>query len=344
MPAEDDGLRLLKWIQETRPGTRTIIITVHAATARVAVEAIREGASDYLVMSPNFPDELSEAVEKAFEETEEPEVPPAGEESDRGFGRLLGTSPAMREVYSAIRQAGESAGLPVLIEGAPGTGKELAARSVHEADRERRGHPFIALHCGSVTAEALHEEIFGPGRTGDGEAGVLSKGWLGSLYLEEVDRTSPRLQVDLLRLLETGEVAFSSGRVARLGRGRVLCGTSADLDGAVAAGEFRPDLLSRLRILSIRLPALCDRKEDIDLLARHFITEFCAEANRPEPDLTEGALEILREVRWPENVRELRGVIERALVCFPHADELGEDAILEVLGGAEMHSSVLGTA
>jgi len=349
MPGEDDGLRLLKWIQETRPDTRTIIITVHAATARAAVEAIREGASDYLVMSPKFPEELSEAVRNAFEEVELQREPGEGGVSDFRFGRLLGTSPEMRQVFAAVRQAAKSAGLPILVEGAPGTGKELTARTIHEADPGRRGHPFIALNCGAMTADALHHEIFGSGMaSGDGDTsgnhGILSRGWAGTLYLEEIEQTNQRLQVDLLRLLETGEVAFGSGAVARLNRGRIVCGTTADLDAAVADGEFRPDLLSRLRVLSIRIPALCDRKDDIGVLAEHFIAEFCADARRPEPAISDGALEILREVQWPENVRELRGVIERALICFPRADELGEDAILEVLGGAGMHSSVLGTA
>jgi len=152
------------------------------------------------------------------------------------------------------------------------------------------------------------------------------------------------MQVDLLRLLDSGEVAFGGGAVARLGRARIICGTTADLDAASAAGEFRSDLLSRLRVLSIRIPPLRDRKEDINLLARHFVKEFCAEARQTEPGLSDGALELLREVRWPENVRELRGVIERALICFPHQDELGEDVILEVLGGAGMQSAALGTA
>jgi len=255
----------------------------------------------------------------------------------------------MRQVFAAIRQAAESAMAPVLIEGAPGTGKELVARTIHEADPERSLQPFVPLNCGAMTSEALTAELFGKRKTpGTGEdgwsPGLLSKGWAGTLYLEEMERTTVRLQVDLLRLLESGEVSFSGGGTARLERGRIICGTSAELDTAAAAGEFRPDLLSRLRVLCIRIPPLRERKEDIDLLARHFVDDFCAEARRVAPTITDGALEILREVRWPENVRELRGVIERALICFPHLDELGEDAILEVLGGAGMHSTVLGTA
>lgn len=349
MPGEDDGLHLLKRIQEIHPRTRTIIITVHAATARAAVEAMREGALDYLVMSPRFPEELGEAVRRAFEEVEREKASHGFEQGEDRFGRLLGRSPAMRQVFGAIRQAANSYSTPVLVEGAPGTGKELVARTIHEADPERGPHPFLALNCGAMNPEALHEELFGE-RKGSSHSeagvfpGVLSKGFAGTLYLEEIERTSGRLQVDLLRLVDSGEVAFSGGGVARLGRGRIICGTSVDLDAVAGSGDFRPDLLSRLRVLCVRVPALRERKEDIDILAQHFVREFCSEARRPVPSLSEGALELLREVRWPENVRELRGVIERALICFPQQEELGEDAILEVLGGTGMHSPVLGTA
>ncbi len=236
------------------------------------------------------------------------------------FGRLIGASQPMRDVYEQIdRVAGTGAG--VLISGETGTGKELVAETIHASSR-RSKEPFLPLNCGAVSATLIESELFGHERGSFTGAERLHKGYFeradhGTLFLDEITEMPADLQIKLLRVLESATLCRVGGAAAIRVDVRIVAATNADLESDIKEGRFRADLYYRLNVLQIRVPPLRDRPEDIVLLARAFAAEVSARVGRPAPELDEETLARLRSYPWPGNVRELRSVIERALILHP---------------------------
>ncbi len=277
----------------------------YAANARLEFElrlAPEVSAADVLVLSRGSRTEPAERLEIAA----------AGAPVARGCERLLGTSQAMRAVRETIAKMA-ALDVPVLITGETGTGKELVAHALHE-EGPRGEAPFIAVNCGAISEALLESELFGHARgafTGAvGEhRGLFEEAGAGVILLDEIGEMPPRLQVALLRVLETGEVRPVGSSAMRRLRCRVLAATNADLAARSEAGTFRKDLYFRLKRLTLHLPPLNERPEDIVSLATHFLSEDRADGRRPE--LTSSLREALERAPWPGNVRELRNVMER---------------------------------
>ena len=313
MPNEDDGLVLLKEINEQYTGTLTIIVTVHAATARTAVEAIRLGAIDYLVMSKNFPDELRGAVGRARDQIRREAARKSQGDHDLGFGPIVGTTPAMQRSIEMMRRAISSPGTPVLILGEPGTGKELFAKTIHQYDADRCKRAFVPIKCGSMDAEELRFELLGGTRVVDGRAqsapGVFSIADAGTVFLDEIDTISPVVQVALTRLLEEGVVAPVGGGEPKPVNVRLIGASHNDVDSMAEQGVFRRELLSALTV-TIHLPSLASRQGDLPHLAREFLAEEGGEGYTLEPS----AIPRLSAVHFPDNLRGLRTLLQRAVL------------------------------
>lgn len=312
MPNEDDGLVLLREINERYPGLRTIIVTVHAATARTAVEAIRLGAVDYLVMSRTFPDELRSAVRRAQEMIREDATRASQGGHDLGFGPIVGTTPAMKEALELMRRAIDTPAMPVLILGEPGTGKELFAKTIHQHDSERCKQAFVPVKCGAIEAEELRFELLGGVRTVDSQTqhfpGVFNTAEGGTVFLDEIDAISQKMQVGLTRLLR-------EGLITPLGEGeptpadiRIIGASHNDVEALVSRSVFRAELYSALSITTIRLPSLRERSEDLPHIARQLLSEVGGKEFTVDP----GALSTLAGRSFPDNIRGLRALLQRA--------------------------------
>jgi len=345
MPEENDGLVLLKYIRERYPRLRTIIVTVHEATAPVAVEAIRSGASDYLVMSKSFPEDLRSAVSRATREIEEEESASGGTQ-ETVFGGIIGRCPSVVEAVDVLKKAIAAPKTAVLIYGEPGTGKEFFAKMLHANDPHRRSHGFVPVNCGAMPEEVLPEELFGVGMRVGGHRerpGVFTVADGGTVFLDEIDKASLPVQVSLLRILDDGMFTRLGEIQPRRTDVRLVCATSVDLSVEATQGRFRRDLLTRLEVLTVRLPPLRERGEDLELLARRFVVGFAQEAGRKCRALSPEALAVLRERSWPDNVRGLQAAIKRA-VLFSEGVTIDRDEIakaLEALGRApDNHESI----
>jgi transcriptional regulator with PAS, ATPase and Fis domain len=235
----------------------------------------------------------------------------------RGLGTLLGASPAMQEIYRLIELAAPSPA-PVLVLGETGTGKELVARTIHDMSQRAKG-PFIAVNCSAIPETLLESELFGHEKGAFTGALARRPGYFeladgGTIFLDEIAEMSSNLQAKYLRVLQDGQVRRVGGHEEVQVDVRVICATNKDVVKAVQDGVFREDLYYRVNVLTIPLPALRRRGEDIPLLVDAFIAEFNDKYARQVRGLDEAALKLLGEHPWPGNVRELRNVIERAVV------------------------------
>jgi len=232
-------------------------------------------------------------------------------------GGLIAASEPMKKVLDAIGKA-SATDAAVLISGESGTGKELVARAIHYGSR-RSSAPFVAVNCGGIPEGLLESELFGhvkgafTGAT-ESRAGFFHTADGGTIFLDEVSETSPAMQVKLLRVLEDKEVRMVGSSRTRRADVRVLAATNKDLPKLVKTGVFREDLFYRLNVITIAIPPLRERGGDILLLACHFAEKFAAEANKPTPQFSSRALQVLRDYYWPGNVRELGNVIQRLVV------------------------------
>jgi DNA-binding NtrC family response regulator len=309
------GLDLLREHHEEEKVAPVVMFTAQGSV-ETAVEAIREGAFDYLAKPFKIQDLLS-LVDRALEASRQREgSAPDGRRPNARESMLIGNSPPMVQLYKKIALAARSDS-PVLITGETGTGKELVARSLHQFS-PRRDRPFVPVNCGALTETLLESELFGHERgsfTGAvaSRKGLFEQAQGGTLLLDEISETSPGFQVRLLRALQEGEIRpVGSHRVVQVDV-RVVAASNRDLHELLDAGKFRKDLFYRLSVVHLEVPPLRDRSDDIPQLASHFLQRSSDRMGR-QLRISPEAVAALKEYDWPGNVRELENVIERVAV------------------------------
>ena len=323
------GLELLDRLRATGSEAAVVVITAQN-TLENAVEAMKRGALDYLV-KPFQVAEVLACVEKALRTRAlEREVRHLRREVGAGSGgdRLVGRSPAVLEVFKTIGRVA-ARGVAVLITGESGTGKELVARAIHQASPRAAG-AFVAVNAAAIPRDLLESELFGHEKgsfTGAIETrpGRFREASGGTLFLDEIGDMPLELQAKLLRVVQSGEVTSVGGKRAEKVDVRIVAATHRDLDARVREGHFREDLLYRLRVVPIAIPPLRERREDIPVLAEHFVGRYAAELGTQARYVSERTLEHLAAHDWPGNVRELENAIKRALVLAPHEVLAPED-------------------
>jgi len=316
---EMDGLTLLQKLKETGRPPIVLLVTGHG-TVETAVEAMRHGAFDYLT-KPVDATRLQVLLEKSIEQeslSREVNFLRHQLRQKGSFGQLVGQSKGMQEVYRWIELAATSTA-PVLVYGESGTGKELVARTVHDLSN-RRNKPFVAINCAAIPETLIESELFGHERgafTGATERrlGCFELADGGTLFLDEIAEMDNSTQAKLLRVLQEGNFRRVGGGKTEIQVDvRVVAATNRVPSEAMAQGQLREDLFYRLNVFAIALPPLRDRKEDIPLLVRTFVEEFNRQDNRQVRGLTPEAERALDQYRWPGNVREVRNVVQRAVV------------------------------
>jgi two-component system response regulator HydG len=312
------GIEVLEVVKEDYPQTLVVMITAYGSV-ETAVQAMKRGAVDYL-MKPFDPDQLSLLTEKLMQQKrlidENIFLREQVAEAIR-FENLVGRSEAMQGLFSMIQDVAESDS-PVLITGETGTGKELVAKAIH-AKSARCNGPFIAVNCGAFPEHLLESELFGHERGAFTGAHRAKKGRLdlahhGTLFMDEVGTVPLKMQVDLLRVLETKEFHRLGGTEEIEVDFRTIAATHRDLQQAIEKGEFRQDFFYRLNVISLHIPPLRERRDDIPLLAEHFLARYSRETNKDIDTINKAAMAILKQYDWPGNVRELENAIERAVV------------------------------
>ena len=313
-----DGLQVLQEAKRLQPETAVVVMTAYA-TVDTAVSAIKLGAYDYL-MKPFDPEELSLMIQKILSQQKlvhENELLRKALKREYGFHDVISKSPAMQQVFELARAAAPSSST-VLILGESGTGKEVLARAIHEESGRKEG-AFVAVSCAALTESLLESELFGHERGAFTGATGRRKGKFeaaegGTLFLDEIGDISPKLQVDLLRVLEERKLQRVGGNDLVEVDVRVIAATHRDLRKMAAEGRFREDLFYRLNVIPIQLPPLRDRKEDIPLLVERFLEGLAVELDKRLQGVSAEALAALMAHAWPGNVRELRNVLERGAV------------------------------
>lgn len=318
LPGDRSGLDLVSLVRERNPDTSVIVITAHG-TVETAVEAMRRGAFDFITKPVDL-NLMRQQVQKAVDHqrlrTENRELKDrlanAGELSG-----MIGNSLAMKSVFQQVRQVADTHAT-VLIQGESGTGKELIARALHDLSIRSDG-PFVAVNLGALPETLLESELFGHEKgafTGAArqKPGCFEQADGGTLFLDEVTEIPAKSQVDLLRVLETRTFTRVGGESLLHSDARVISATNKSIPPLIEDGTFRDDLYYRLNIVPIHIPALRERREDIPLLADHFLSHFCRRYQRPQKSLSSDAMHVLTAAQWPGNVRQLRNVMERLVV------------------------------
>src|SRR5436190_1217931 len=316
-----DGLALLRALQQQGADVTTLLLTAQG-TVETAVEAMKEGAYDYLT-KPIDLQRLKILLDKIVERLETMREVKALRRQLREsgtFGSLIGNSPEMRKIYSVVEQAAPT-GASVLITGESGTGKELVAQTIHQLS-PRASFPFVGINCAAIPETLLESEIFGHEKgafTGaaDRRQGCFELADRGTLFLDEIGEMTPSTQVKLLRVLQERRFRRLGGRVEQSVDVRMIAATNLDPQDAVQKGKLREDLYYRLNVFSFRLPPLRERKEDLPLLVQAFINEFNTRNQKSIAGIDQSAMRMLEHHGWPGNVRELRNVIERATILSP---------------------------
>jgi DNA-binding NtrC family response regulator len=316
-----DGLELLRALYQQGADVTTLLLTAQG-TVETAVEAMKEGAYDYLTKPVDL-QRLKILLDKIVERMETLREVKALRRQLREhgtFGTMIGNSPEMRKIYSVVEQAAPTAA-SVLITGESGTGKELVAQTIHQLS-PRASHPFVAINCAAIPETLLESEIFGHEKgafTGaaDRRQGCFELADHGTLFLDEIGEMTPATQVKLLRVLQERTFRRLGGRTEQSVDVRVIAATNVEPLQAVQAGKLREDLYYRLNVFSFRLPPLRERKEDMPLLVQAFITEFNQRNQKSIAGVDHQAMRLLEHYMWPGNVRELRNVIERATILAP---------------------------
>jgi two-component system response regulator AtoC len=331
------GLDVLAAFTAKAPQTPVILITAFGDVSG-AMEAIQRGAYDY-VSKPFNIEELRLTVARAIERrrlvAEQKTVPSEGKATQ--LQDIVGKSAVMLDVYKLVaRVAGSTA--TVLVEGESGTGKELVARSIHT--HSPRAHaPFLPVNCTALTESLLESELFGHARgafTGavGSKRGLFEAAHGGTLFLDEIGDMGPKMQAQLLRTLQDGEVRPVGGSESIRVDVRLVCATNKDLEDEVKAGRFREDLYFRINVVTVHLPALRERREDIPSLVAHFLNKTARRERRETAAMSHEALRLLTSYAWPGNVRELENAIERAVAVAKGNVVLPSDLPPEVGGSA----------
>ena len=313
-----NGIELLGKVKEGYPDTMVIIITAYGSI-ETAVDAMKMGAADYL-LKPFKPETLSLVMEKVAHQrqlmSEYRYLKGRMDEITR-FENIIGQAPAMQEIFDIIPEVAQS-DTSVLITGETGTGKELVAKAIHA--KSNRSHlPFITINCGAMPPTLLESELFGHQKGAFTGATHARKGFLevvsgGTLFLDEIGEISPKMQVDLLRVLEEKKITRIGDRETIDVDFRLISATHRDLEKEVAEGEFREDFFYRVNVIMISVPPLRNRKEDIPLLVEKFLEKYSHETTKRVDRITSDALKFLHQYDWPGNVRELENAVERAVV------------------------------
>ncbi|ABK16524.1 sigma-54-dependent transcriptional regulator [Syntrophobacter fumaroxidans] len=313
-----DGMEVLKRVKLHYPETLVVMMTAYG-TVQNAVDAMKAGADDYLI-KPFEPEYLPLLVEKLLKQKRllDENIALRDQADVRAhFHGLIGASECMRRLFAFIDQVAE-VDSPVLLQGETGTGKELVAKAIHAKSKRRFG-PFVPINCGAFAETLLESELFGhevgsfTGAT-RAQKGRLEMAKGGTLFLDEVGEIPPKMQVDLLRVLQEKRFQRVGGSRDVFVDFRLICATHRDLTREVSKGNFRQDFYFRLKVIEIEVPALRDRRQDIPLLARHFLDRFRRETNKRVTGITEDAMMLLQSYDWPGNVRELENTLERAVV------------------------------
>jgi DNA-binding NtrC family response regulator len=322
-----DGMAFLREVKSRSIPSTTIMMSAYGAID-TALQCMREGAYDY-ISKPFKPDEVVLTIRKAEER-----LRMAGENRRlkeelsraRGERKLIYQSPEMENIMCAVERVADSL-QPVLITGETGTGKELVARAIHELGG-RKNRPFVAVNCSAIAPTLMESELFGHVRgsfTGADrdKAGLFQAAHRGTLFLDEVGELPLELQPKFLRVLQEGEILrVGDSRPIKVDV-RILAATARDLSKEKGEQRFRDDLFYRLAVLDLHIPPLRERKQDIGLLASHFLERIALRENRPVPSISEEALEVLTGYHWPGNVRELENLMEKTMIfCRSEAIDL----------------------
>src|SRR5678815_2524187 len=313
-----DGLELLRALKDDGSDYTVVILTAQG-TVETAVEAMKEGAYDYLT-KPIEPQRLKILLDKIVERQDtlrEVKVLRKQLRDQGSFGQMVGSSSQMRKVYQTIEQAAPTSA-SVLIWGESGTGKELVAQTIHQLS-PRAQLPFVPINCAAIPETLLESEIFGHEKgafTGasDRREGCFELADRGTLFLDEIAEMTPATQVKLLRVLQERKFRRLGGRQEQSVDVRVIPATNVNPAEAVKSGKLREDLYYRLNVFAIELPPLRQRKEDLSLLMQAFLTEFNERNNKNVSAVDPSVMRMLEQYNWPGNVREVRNVIERAVI------------------------------
>ena len=315
---ELDGINFLELVKAHYPNIPVILLTGYA-TVDSAVDAMKKGASDYL-SKPFFPEELLLRVEKCLtwsETDEENRYLRDRMQRESQRSTIIGQSRALWQVVQLVDKVAPT-DAAVLLLGESGTGKDLLARTIHDRSGRRDG-PFFSVNCAALTENLLESELFGHERgafTGASETkkGIFEVANKGTLFLDEISETGASFQARLLRVVQDGQFLRVGGTRHLKTDVRLISSSNRDIHEAIANGTFRSDLFYRLSGIQIQVPPLRERKEDIPLLARHFVEKYANELRQPVPVIAPEALLQLTNYSWPGNVRELRNAIERAVI------------------------------
>ena len=332
MPGES-GLDLARKAKQANPNLAVVVLTAHA-DVNLVIEALRDGVDDFFQKPVTDLSQLELRMSKALRTAAlEKEVSDLKSQLGGELENFTGKSPAMEKVYRLIRKVAPS-DANVLIEGPSGTGKELAARAIHNLSKRAKG-PFVAVECAALSSTLLESELFGheKGAFTDAHAQRIGKFELasgGTLFLDEIGEIDQQTQVKLLRVLESRVFQRVGGNADITADFRLVTATNKDLLKLVAEGKFREDLYYRLNVIDIRTPALRDHKEDIALLVSRFLKELSSANGNAVTGIEPAALKILEDYDWPGNVRQLRNVIEKMVVLASGPKLTADDLPIEV--------------
>ena len=335
--ADLDGLAIVERVRKLRPDAEVFVITGYG-DVKTAVEAMKLGASHYL-QKPIDLAELRAVVDKSAERARTVRDLRRQLDEKFGFEGVVGNSPRMQRVLQRLKAYAPTAAT-VLILGENGTGKELAARALH-ANSPRKGRPFVVMNCAALNENLLDDEMFGHEEGAYTGAKGARKGRFeyangGTLFLDEVGDMPPPLQAKLLRVLDSGEVVRIGANDPIKVDVRIIAATNRDLDAAVKEGKFRLDLYHRLKVGTVTLPPLRERKEDIPQLGAHFLKELARRHGKPVPRVAAALWKAFETYDWPGNVRELRNLLDSMLVLDADGeltpDDLPEDAGVRPFG------------
>ncbi|MBE0660441.1 MAG: sigma-54-dependent Fis family transcriptional regulator [Bryobacteraceae bacterium] len=334
MPGGMDGIETMMEIRRLRPDASVIIITAYA-TVDTAITAMKEGAQEYIV-KPCNPEEISLLVDRIIKVKNlqlENQMLRKRLTGQYEYRDIITKNSKMQAILSLVRDV-SSLRSTVLIRGASGTGKELIARAIHYSG-DRASSPFVAVSCASLAETLLESELFGYEKGAFTGAANQTKGKFevadgGTIFLDEIGDISPKLQADLLRVLQERRFYRLGGTTEIQVDARVIAATNKDLTEEVREGRFRDDLYYRLNVIEINIPPLADRRDDIPHLARHFVARLSSEIGKAVSGIGDDALKVLLDYDWPGNIRELENAVERAIVTTRNRSLCAEDfAFLE---------------